>query len=153
MKLLLLILFLEVPACTNDWVCTKGGGKTFIIPCVSINQSNYYTQHNLDFGDGSDTTFIGIENPIALCQQTIEHSYDLGIYIVTLTTSFYDSTTNVLLCTSSKIDTICPNNSPNYINEAEPLKNNKIYNLNGVEIFTKPKGIFIMNYQKYYVFD
>lgn len=152
MKLLLLILFFELPDCNTNWECTNGGGKTFITPCVSINQIDYYTEHHIDFGDGLDTTFIGIDNPIALCHQTIIHTYDLGIYIVTLTSSFYDSTTNALICTSSKIDTICPNNSPNYIKEIQVKKNNSIYNLNGVEVFTKPKGIYIMDNHKYYKF-
>ena len=96
MKLLLIIL------CFTNWICTTGGGKTFIAPYSSINQSNYYTEHHLDFGDGSDTTFIGIHNPIALAYQTIEHNYIQGIHIATLTTNFYDSTTNILLCVAVK---------------------------------------------------
>jgi len=144
MKTLLLLL------CLTDWICTTGGGKTFIAPYSSINQSNYYTEHHIDFGDGTDTTFIGIENPIALAYQTIVHYYNPGIHIVNLTTNFYDSTTNILLCTAVKQDTICPYNIT-YVNEIrKPIKNN-IYNLKGIELLEAPKNMmYIKNRKLYY---
>ena len=144
MKTLLLLL------CLTDWICTTGGGKTFIAPYSSINQSNYYTEHHIDFGDGTDTTFVGIHNPIALAYQTIEHTYNSGIYIATLTTNFYDSTTNILLCTSVKQDTICPYNIT-YVNEIRKSIKNKIYNLKGIELLKAPKNMmYIKNRKLYY---
>tara|TARA_R110002020_G_scaffold275702_1_gene490920 strand:- start:308 stop:778 length:471 start_codon:yes stop_codon:yes gene_type:complete len=152
MRLLLLILAIQVQAqvCQTNWICTNGSDKAFIIPCSSINQSNYYTEHHLDFGDGSDTNFIGIYNPLALCYQTIMHPYNQGVYIATLTTSFYDSTTNVLLCTSTNQDTIC-NSNITYINEVKKLYRKKIYNLQGIELLKEPKNtMYIKNRKIYY---
>ena len=144
MKLLLSIL------CFTNWICTTGGGKTFIAPYSSINQSSYYTEHHIDFGDGTDTTFIGIHNPIALAYQTIEHNYGQGIHIATLTTNFYDSTTNILLCTSVKQDTICSYNITN-VNEIKESLKNKIYNMQGIELLQAPKNMmFIKNRKLHY---
>ena len=144
MKILLLLL------CLTDWICTTGGGKTFIAPYSSINQSHYYAEHHIDFGDGTDTTFIGIHNPIALAYQTIEHTYNSGIHIATLTTNFYDSTTHILLCTAVKQDTICPYNIT-YVNEIKKPIKNKIYNLKGVELLESPKNMmYIKNRKLYY---
>jgi len=143
-KLLLIIL------CFTNWICTTGGGKTFIAPYSSINQSSYYTEHHIDFGDGTDTTFIGIHNPIALAYQTIEHNYIQGIHIATLTTNFYDSTTNILLCTSVKQDTICSYNITN-VNEIKESLKNKIYNMQGIELLQAPKNMmFIKNRKLHY---
>ena len=146
MKLLLSIL------CFTNWVCTTGGGKTFIAPYSSINQSNYYTEHHIDFGDGTDTTFIGIHNPIALAYQTIEHNYSQGIHIATLTTNFYDSTTNILLCTAVKQDTICSYNITN-VNEIKESLKNMMYNMQGIELLQAPKNMmFIKNRKLHYEF-
>ena len=144
MKAFLLLL------CFTDWICTTGGGKTFIAPYSSIDQSHYYTEHHIDFGDGTDTTFIGEYSPISLAYQTIAHTYSPGIHIVTLTTSFYDSTTNLLLCTSVKQDTICPNNIT-YINEIKKPIKHKMYDLQGIELLKAPKRqIYIKNRRLYY---
>ena len=140
MRLLLILLSVQLQAqvCSTDWFCTNGNGKTFITPCGSLNQTNYYTEYQLDFGDGVDTTFIGIENPIALCQQTIVHTYDLGIYVVTLTASFYDSITNILLCTQIKQDNIC-NTNLTYIKEKQSHQNkDKIFVFFGRELEKTP---------------
>ena len=144
MKLLLSIL------CFTNWVCTTGGGKTFIAPYSSINQSSYYTEHHIDFGDGSDTTFIGIHNPIALAYQTIEHTYNQGIHIATLTTNFYDSTTNILLCTAVKQDTICSYNIT-AVNEIKESLKNKMYNIQGIELLQAPRNMmYIINRKLHY---
>ena len=140
MRLLLLLLSVQLQAqvCTTDWLCTSGGGKTFITPCVSINQNNCYTEYHLDFGDGLDTTFVGIKNPIALCHQTIVHTYNSGMYIATLTASFYDSTTNQLLCTQIKQDNICATNLT-YIKEKQNDQNkDKIFDFFGRELEKTP---------------
>ena len=152
MRILILLLSVQLQAqvCMTDWFCTNGGGKTFIVPYSDMLQDNFYTIHHLDFGDGSDTSFIGEYNPIAVGYQAISHTYDVGIYIATLTTSFYDSTSNLLICTKVKEDTVCPYNTINSINEIEHIQDNKIYNLNGIELFKKPKGIYIKNRRKYY---
>lgn len=142
MRLLLILLSVQLQAqvCSTDWFCTNGNGKTFITPCGSLNQTNYYTEYQLDFGDGIDTTFIGIENPIALCHQTIVHTYDSGVYIATLTASFYDSTTNLLLCSQTKQDAIC-NPNLTYIKETQSHKNvNKIFDFFGRELKNIPKN-------------
>ena len=141
MKLLLSIL------CFTNWVCTTGGGKTFIAPYSSINQSSYYTEHHIDFGDGSDTTFIGIHNPIALAYQTIEHTYNQGIHIATLTTNFYDSTTNILLCTAVKQDTICSYNIT-AVNEIKESLKNKMYNIQGIELLQAPRNMMYIKNRK-----
>tara|TARA_R110001592_G_scaffold343396_2_gene633845 strand:+ start:310 stop:750 length:441 start_codon:yes stop_codon:yes gene_type:complete len=141
-------LFLVI--CLTNWICTNGGGKTFIIPYSTINQGHYYTEHHIDFGDGSDTAFFGIYNPIALAYQTIKHTYNPGIHIATLTTSFYDSTTQALLCQSSKQDTIC---SPiaTFICEIKKSIKNKIYNLQGIELKKEPLNqIYFKNNKGYY---
>tara|TARA_R110002012_G_C11531550_1_gene600529 strand:+ start:370 stop:810 length:441 start_codon:yes stop_codon:yes gene_type:complete len=136
--------------CLTNWICTSGGGKTFLTPYSSINQSNYYTEHHIDFGDGSDTTFIGIHNPTALAYQAIGHTYDLGIYIATLTTSFYDSTTNALICTSTKQDTICKANTT-CVNENKKSIRYKVYNIKGIQLSKEPKkGMYIKNGRAYY---
>jgi len=140
-KLLLSIL------CFTNWICTTGGGKTFIAPYSSINQSHYYTEHHIDFGDGSDTTFIGIHNPIALAYQTIEHNYGQGIHIATLSTNFYDSTTNILLCTAVKQDTICSYNITN-VNEIKESLKNMMYNMQGIELLQVPRNMMYIKNRK-----
>ena len=146
MKLLLSIL------CFTNSICTTGGGNQFIAPYSSINQSNYYTEHHLDFGDGTDTIFIGIHNPIALAYQTIEHTYSQGIHIATLTTNFYDSTTSILLCTAVKQDTICSYNITN-VNEIKESLKNMMYNMQGIELLQAPKNMmFIKNRKLHYEF-
>ena len=142
MRFLFLILSIQVQAqvCTTDWFCTNGGGKTIIVPYSDLSQDNFYTVHHIDFGDGSDTSFIGEYNPIAIGYQAIVHTYDFGVHIATLTTSFYDSTTNALLCTKTKQDSIC-SPSLTYINETKTsLIDNKMYDFLGRELKKIPKN-------------
>lgn len=141
MRLLCLLLSVQIQAqvCNTNWFCTNGGGKTFIIPYSNINQGSTYTIHNINFGDGNDTTFIGEYNPIALGYQAIAHTYDLGMHIATLTTYFYDSITNILLCTKIKQDTVCPYNMISNINEIQKQKNNdKVYDFLGRKLNKVP---------------
>ena len=152
MRFLFLILSIQLQAqvCETSLLCTNGDNKTFLIPCSTIDVSSYYTEHHLEFGDGTDTTFIGIKNQFSLCYQSIVHLYNSGIYIATLNTSFYDSTTNALLCTSSYQDTIC-NPTLTYINEMNIPYKYKMYDLQGIEILQVPKQkIYIKNRKLYY---
>ena len=154
MRLLFLLLSVQLQAqvCMTDWFCTNGGGKTFIVPYSDMLQENFYTVHHLDFGDGSDTSFIGEYNPIALGYQAIEHTYDVGMHIATLTTSFFDSTDNALLCIKSKQDTVCPYNTVSSINEIQKQKtNNKMYDFLGRELKKVPiNKPYIINNRKFF---
>ena len=151
MRFLLIILCLQAQGqiCETNFMCTNGDNRTVIIPCSSIDENNYYTSHHLEFGDGTDTTFIGIKNPLALCYQAIMHTYVQGVYLARLTTSFYDSTTNVLICTDTYQDTIC-SSVATYIKEINTPYKDKIYNLQGIELLEAPKSMMYIKSRKLY---
>jgi len=56
-----------------------------------------------------------------------------------LTTSFFDSTDNALLCIKSKQDTVCPYNTVSSISEIQKQKtDNKMYDFLGRELKKVP---------------
>ena len=173
MKKLLLVFLVSLGlqtqaqlVCATGWLCTVDGDTTFIRPYSSVgansqtwSMSGHYTEHTLDWGDGSaDTTFIGvIASGTSTAFQTMAHIYTPGfIGYANLTTTFYDSLTNNLVCTSSIGwgNYVC---TPIWtgINELtlESINDNKMYDLLGRELTTVPVGTMYIRNRKLYLLN
>ena len=107
MKIILLTILLliglqtQAQVCATGWHCSTNGDTTFLQTQSSVgansqtwSMAGHYVSNHLDWGDGTDTTFIGV--------QQVSHIYTPGfVGHAILTTTFFDSLTNSGVCTAT----------------------------------------------------